>query len=79
MAGNSFSKSLMKSKSSKELTVGLGDGSKGILTLSLSFSESVFKLLTEIILRTQEWLLSDGLTCVVKDYSWDSVSTDLRS
>ncbi|GKB04433.1 hypothetical protein Tco_0832576 [Tanacetum coccineum] len=44
MAENSFSKSLKKSKSSKQLTVGSGDGSKG-MTFSLSFSESIFKSL----------------------------------
>ncbi|GJT20483.1 hypothetical protein Tco_0890420 [Tanacetum coccineum] len=45
MAENSFSKSLKKSKSSKQLIVGSGDGSEGKLTFSLSFSESVFKSL----------------------------------
>ncbi|GJV14822.1 hypothetical protein Tco_1360145 [Tanacetum coccineum] len=46
MAGNSFSKSLKKSKSSKQLIAGLGDGSEG-MAFSLSFSESVFKSLVK--------------------------------
>ncbi|GKD24093.1 putative ribonuclease H-like domain-containing protein [Tanacetum coccineum] len=45
MAGNLFSKSLKKSKSSKQQTVGSGGGSEGMLTFSLSFSEFVFKSL----------------------------------
>ncbi|GKA35480.1 hypothetical protein Tco_0721971 [Tanacetum coccineum] len=67
MAGNSFSKSLKKSKSSKQLTAGSGDGSEG-MTFSLSFSESVFKSLESV----------SGDTSSLKAMAGNSVSTDLR-
>ncbi|GJT74293.1 hypothetical protein Tco_1041018 [Tanacetum coccineum] len=81
MAGNSFLKSLKKSKSSKQLTVGLGDGSKGILSLSLSFFESVFKSLIEIILKENEFLSKFTVQSSSSDSSNDilkSISSLLR-
>ncbi|GJW50554.1 hypothetical protein Tco_0091905 [Tanacetum coccineum] len=67
MAENSFLKSLKRSKSSKQLIAGSGDGIKG-MTFSLSFSESVFKLSTYLRFALKCILRCKG---IVNDYNWE--------
>ncbi|GJS13836.1 hypothetical protein Tco_0408308 [Tanacetum coccineum] len=81
MAVNSFSNSLKKSKSSIQLTVGSGDGNKGLLTFHYHSSNDILKSITslgELTVGSQEGVSFD-VKLSLKTMAGNSVSTDLRS
>ncbi|GJW79128.1 hypothetical protein Tco_0140810 [Tanacetum coccineum] len=74
MAGNSFSKSVKKSKSSKQLIVGSGDGSKDS---SNDILKSISSLLRELTVGSHERAASD-VNVSLKTIAGNSVSIDPR-